>query len=82
MTKKDKEIVALIRSGNFTLHYHDQKSSILLRGKHKIHQLEKLSDERIEELTVKEYDSNGYVGYLPEEVIYLVTAIGGMCNSI
>lgn len=70
----DKKIVELLKSGNFTLYYHDSGSCMLFKG-HK----EVLSDYGTE---LCEFGYNDQEGYTPMEVELLVRALGGKVISI
>jgi hypothetical protein len=68
-----KEIIELLKSGKFTVAYHDFNSPSLYKGKHRYENL-KDSDE------VKLYGwENGYCPYI---VSLLVKALGGTSDSI
>lgn len=65
--KKELEIIKLLKSGNFTLHYYDNDSCALYKGIHK---------DQVPERAVIEFECESE-GYLPKEVELLVKALGG-----
>lgn len=71
----DKKVLALLRSGNFTLLYHDNGSCTLYKGKH-------VYEDATEDDECENFDTNQHEGYLPREVMLLVSALGGKCDSI
>lgn len=68
-----KKILELLRSGDFTISYHDNGYCSLSKGHHKY------SDEVD---TIKDFDNNETEGYVPSVVALLVKALGGKSNSI
>lgn len=65
----DKKIIELLKSGNFTLHYHDNGACDLYKGIHK----EILPNKEIASFSLGFNNE----GYLPKEVELLVKALGG-----
>lgn len=72
MAKPTKEVFDLIKSGNFTIAYHDNGDAYLYKGKHKY---ENLPEEET-------YYFTGEDGYIPEVVSALVSALGGKTVTI
>ena len=71
MTKKG--MIELLKSGDFTIAYHDNCSPSLYKGKH---EYDELPDE-------VDYDFDfGNNGYIPEVVEILVEALGGKSDSV
>lgn len=66
-------IIELLKSGNFTIAYHDNQSPSLYEGRHTYEELE---DK--EEIQLEIFDG----GYVPDIVCYLVEALGGRSTSI
>lgn len=76
-----KKIIDILKSGNFTIVYHDNEYCSLYKGHHKY---DDLTDDDGEEIVKEEAQlikCNGD-GYIPEEVMYLVKALGGKVDSI
>ena len=73
MTKK---VIELLRSGNFTIIYHDNQCCSLYKGHVKIDDIEE------DAKTEFEFDDLGQDGYLPSVVQALVKALGGKSDSI
>ncbi len=71
---KNKQIIELLKSGDFTIAYHDNAYCTLHKGKH---EYEDCTDEN----EVAVFGGNGN-GYLPEEVELLVKALGGKAHTI
>lgn len=74
-----KKTIELLKSGNFTLLYHNNGHCTLHEGKIKYKQSneeEKNYVEEIEEFTCQE------IGYAPAEVVALVKALGGRLESL
>ena len=68
-----KKVVELLRTGNFTIAYHDNQSPSLYKGKLDYDQLE----------NKKEIDLEGVGdGYCPQIVCLLVEALDGYYDSI
>ena len=67
-----KKIFDLIKSGNFTIAYHDNGDAFLYEGKH--------TYERLPEEEVYHFTEND--GYIPEVVSALVAALGGKSVTI
>jgi len=72
MTKNEK--IELLKSGNFTIAYHDSDYCCLYKGKLDY-------DELPEDGEVAEFDGTTD-GYISEAVEYLVKALGGKVISI
>lgn len=68
-----KKIIELLKSGDFTVAYHDNDSPTLYTGKHKYW---KLKEE--DEIKIPYSDD----GYLPAIVALLVEALGGESSSV
>jgi len=73
---KEKAIIELLKSGDFTVAYHNNCELSLYIGRHKYEQLENLEEE--DEVELDNFDS----GYCPEIVRLLVKALGGKSDSI
>lgn len=74
MKKKptEKEIVQLLKSGDFTIAYHDNGYACLYKGR-----------MEYEDLPDKEYYTFfGDGSYTPEEVKLLIRALGGSSQSV
>jgi hypothetical protein len=69
----DKEIINLLRSGNFTIYYHDNGQCMLFNGKH--------SEVTLPEKEDASFDLSGGDGYAPEIVCLLVAALHGCVES-
>ena len=69
----DKKIIKLLRSGNFTLTYHDNGACDIYKGHVEYEKLPKKS------LATFAGCSDGYI---PDEVAILVEALGGKVDSI
>lgn len=71
---KEADIIKLLKTGNFTIAYHDNESPSLYEGKWKYEQLE----------SKNEIDTNDYGrhGYCPHIIYLLVKALGGKTDSI
>lgn len=67
-----KQIIAMLRTGNFTLAYHDNQYCVLYRGHHDYDHLPK------REITLPP----GGEGYIPVEVELLVEALGGKVETV
>jgi hypothetical protein len=74
-TKFEKEVKELLRSGDFTIAYHDNGQCSLYKGRHKYDDLPK------EEFASFDMNDN-YNGYAPAIVVFLVKALKGRCESI
>lgn len=71
----EKEIIELLKSGNFTIAGHDHGSFALYKGRH--------SYERLPKNSVTEFeDWNGEHGYITEIIRIFVKALGGKTDSI
>ena len=70
---KEKQIIDLLKSGNFTIAYHDSEYCCLYKGKLKYEDLP-------EDGEVAEFDDVN--GYIPDIVELLVKALGGKSDSI
>lgn len=72
---KDKEILELMRSGNFTIAFHDYSRGSFYKGRHEY--------EDLPEKEEFEFDlHDGFKGYAPEIMILLVKALKGKIDSI
>ena len=69
-----KQVIELLKSGDFTITYHDRCSPSLYKGKWKYEQLE--NKEEIE------YETYLETGYCPLIVELLAKALGGKSDSI
>ena len=70
----EKEIIDLIKSGDFTIAYHDNEYCCLYKGKLKYEDLP-------EDKEVYEFDNADSEGYIPEVVDFLVKALKGKVLS-
>ncbi len=69
-----KQVIELLKTGNFTIAYHDNGSPYLYKGHMTYEELEEEGDT---------YDfPNDFLGYCPEVVELLVKALGGKALSI
>ena len=71
---KEAKITELLKSGNFTLAYHDNGYCCLYKGK-------LAYDKLPEDGELASYDDNTE-GYIPDEVSALVKALGGKVETI
>lgn len=75
MHKNAKELIKLLKSGDFTIAYHDNGVCSVYKGRHQYDDLPEKEDW--------EFDMNdNYNGYAPAIVCYLIQALGGKCESI
>lgn len=65
-----KKAIEVLKSGKFLIYYHDNGSCTLYSGK-----------KEDESKVVSEFDGS-QEGYIPEEVSFLVKALGGKVESI
>lgn len=72
--KKQQKIIELLRSGDFTIAYHDNGSCMLYKGKHEYKDLPKREIDIQSEFCAD--------GYEVPEVVALVEALGGSVVSI
>jgi len=72
-----KKLIDLLKSGNFTIYYHDNQACVIYKGKFK-------DEDSIPEgeKPVFEFDYNSQEGYCPGEVAALAKALGGKALSI
>jgi hypothetical protein len=70
---KKKDIIKLLKSGDFTIAYHDNACPTLYKGRREYEQL--LGENEVELDGLDE-------GYCPEIVSLLTEALGGVSNSI
>lgn len=71
----DKKIIDLLKSGNFTIAYHDNGQCGLYKGK--------LDYDDLPEKEERLFEGNhAALGYAPEIVCILVEALGGKIDSI
>lgn len=75
-----KKTIELLKSGNFTLEYHDSQACNLYAGKHKHEDL--TDDEGEPALKVFDEFDGRSDGYIPAEVEALVKALGGKVVTI
>lgn len=74
-----KKILEVLKSGDFTLYYHDNGYCSLYPGKIKPSQMDEENKNYVNPI----YEFNGCTNdYTPEEVSYLVKALNGKVNSI
>lgn len=73
MKPSKKKLIELLKSGNFTLAYHDNDDCCLYEGHQKYDDLE--ADSEI-------FSFGPSDSYAPSEVILLVEALGGKCRSL
>lgn len=71
---EEKEVIELLRSGNFTVAYHDNDAPCLYKGKWKYEDLEEEKEE-----VVISCMTDGYCPYIVE---LLVKALGGVTDSV
>lgn len=67
------KIIKLLKSGDFTIAYHDNGSPYLYKGKHEY--------DDLPEKELYQFD-DGHDGYIPEVVYMLVKALGGATETI
>ena len=72
----NKKAESLLRSGNFTILYHDNGVCSLYKGHI---DYDDVDDDTV---AVHEFDDSESTGYLPPVVEELVKALGGKCDSI
>lgn len=72
---KEKQIIELLQSGNFTIAYHDNGHCCVYEGKFKY-------DELPENGEVAEFYDHQSEGYLPEIVQLLTKALKGKSETI
>jgi hypothetical protein len=73
-TMTHKELLALLRSGKFTVAYHDNGHCCIYKGKFEY--------DFLPETSVAEYEYADCEGYLPDIVKVLVQALGGASETI
>lgn len=75
---KEKEIIEILKSGNFTIYYHDNGESVIYKGKYTMSFLEKLQDDKFDKFEDenKIFDSSSD-GYYTQDLELLVKALGG-----
>jgi hypothetical protein len=71
---KANKVVEIMRTGDFTIAYHDNDGGCFYKGKHKYEDLPDDADY--------DFDVYGQSGYLPEAVELLVRALGGKSESV
>ena len=70
-----EQILALLKSGNFTIAFHDYSLCCLYKGKHEYDKLPKKE--------VASFDlHDGHTGYASEIMVLLVKALNGKIDSI
>ena len=84
--KQEKELISVLKSGDFTVSYHDNQACIIYKGKYKeasdCPNVWDENDENELECNVNFWDmEESFDGYTPEVVYYLVKALGGKSNS-
>lgn len=72
---KEGQIIELLKSGNFTIAFHDYSTCYLYKGKH---QYDKLPKKEIASFDLHD----GYNGYACEIMTLLVKALNGKIDSI
>lgn len=72
--RNDRELIELIKSGDFTIVYHDNGCCDIYKGKY-----DDYDDVPLK--AVRTFDCE-FDGYLPNEVMFLVQALGGKSMSI
>ncbi len=75
----EQSIIRLLRSGNFTISYHDSDDARLYKGKWKYDDLVNDDGDEVAEEVYFDDESNGYT---PAIVTLLVKALKGKVNSI
>lgn len=70
---KHEEIIKLLKSGDFTIAYHDRDGCSLYKGRHEYKNLPE------KEVKIEDVDGNGYTPYIVE---LLIEALGGTSESI
>lgn len=70
----EKQLIKLLKTGNFTVLYHDNGSCGFYKGKFKY-------DDPKERKPILSCDCQ-FDGYLPKEVELLIKALGGSCDSV
>jgi hypothetical protein len=71
---KKNQLLKLLKSGNFTVAYHDNGYCTIYKGRH---EYEDLPDKE-----VYEPDDLDEIGYAPAIVTLLVEALGGSVDSV
>jgi len=69
-----KQAIDLIKSGSFTIAYHDNGYCCLYEGKYEYEDLKEDSE-------VYTFEQN-YIGYIPEEVALLTNVLKGKCETV
>ena len=75
-----KKVLELLKSGDFTIVFHDHDSATLHPGKIKYEQTDEESKKYVP--SVYEFDDVYENGYASPEVVALVKALGGKVESI
>lgn len=83
LSNVERELINLLKSGNFSVHYHDNGSGSVYTNRF---EYEAFTDpDTGKELhpgkEVFQFDGNTE-GYLPEIIKYLVIALGGKCGTV
>jgi hypothetical protein len=68
------KVIEIMRTGDFTIAYHDNDGGCFYKGKYKYEDLPEEADY--------EFDLYGQSSYLPEAVELLTRALGGKSNSV
>lgn len=79
---KEKDLVSLFRTGNFTIIYWDNESPTFYKGKwdkDKEYEKDEYDTMNKSEIEINQYDGSGY---LPDVVRWLVMALKGNSDSI
>ena len=76
-----KAVIKLLKSGNFTIYYHDNQACSIYRGKLSQEEIEKC-DEEHNNTHIPVYDPMDEDGYLPEITKLLTQVLGGKSCSI
>ena len=79
MKKAERGIQDLLKSGNFTIYYHDNGACDILLGHHSEKEISDM--DNYEENVLVEYDTNDTYDYIPRIVRKLVDACGGQVWS-
>lgn len=70
-----QSIIKILKSGNFTLAYHDNGYCDLYKGRYEYDELPE------DENSIAEFEGMEE-GYIPAEVLYLIEALGGKVDSV
>lgn len=75
---KEKNIIELLKSGDFTIIYWDNETPSLYKGKYTV---DNISEDIIDNHEIK-FNDYGLDGYCPTIVDLLVKALGGNSDSV